>query len=217
MKMRATLLIAAAAAGAAFAYPLTRSAKTLPAAIPFYESRDFTPGWSEVQHHVAPFRLVDQKNRDFTERDLDGKIHVASFLFTSCPGVCPTLVERLKPVQAAIRGRQDVMMVSYSVTPRTDTPAVLAEFGALRGIDPETWRLATGDLAEIQRVISGSYFADDERGGSEGMESRLIHTEKVILVDGQRRLRGIYNGTHAFEMERLIEDIEALRYETAVR
>lgn len=217
MKMRGTLLIAAAAAGAAFAYPLTRSAKTAPTALPFYEGRDFTPRWSAVEHHVAPFRLVDQENRAFTERDLDGKIHVASFLFTSCPGVCPTLVERLKPVQAAIRGRQGMVMVSYSVTPRTDTPAVLAEFGALRGIDPGTWRLITGDLAEIQRVIRASYFADDERGGSEGVESRLIHTEKVILVDGQRRLRGIYNGTHAFEMERLIEDIEALRYETAVR
>ncbi len=217
MKVRAMLLVAAAAAGAAFAYPLTRSAKTAPTALPFYESRDFTPRWTSVEHRVAPFRLVDQKNRDFTERDLDGKIHVASFLFTSCPGVCPTLVERLKPVQASFRGLQDVVMVSYSVTPRTDTSAVLAEFGALRGIDPETWRLATGDLAEIQRVIHGSYFADDERGGIDGMESRLIHTEKVILVDGQRRLRGIYNGTHAFEMERLIKDIEALRYEPAVR
>jgi protein SCO1/2 len=210
-------MIAAAAAGAAFAFPLTRSAKTGATALPFYESRDFTPRWSEVEHRVAPFQLLDQKHRGFTERDLDGKVHVASFLFTSCPGVCPTLVERLKPVQAAIRGRQDVVMISYSVTPRTDTPAVLGEFGALRGIDPETWRLVTGDLAEIQRVIRGSYFADDERGGSEGMESRLIHTEKVILVDGRRRLRGIYNGTHAFEMDRLIEDIETLRHETAAR
>ncbi len=217
MKIGPTLLIAAAAAGAAFAYPLTRSAKTAPSTLPFYESRDFTPRWSTVEHRVAPFQLLDQGNREFTDRDLDGKVHVASFLFTSCPGVCPTLVERLKPVQAAIRGRQDVVMVSYSVTPRTDTPAVLADFGALRDIDPETWRLVTGDLAEIQRVIRESYFADDERGGSEGVESRLIHTEKVILVDGQRRLRGIYNGTHAFEMERLIEDIEALRHETAAR
>ncbi len=217
MKARATLLIAAAAAGAAFAYPLTCSTKTAPSTLPFYESRDFTPRWSAVEHRVAPFRLLDQDNRDFTERDLDGRIHVASFLFTSCPGVCPTLVERLKPVQAAIRGGENVVMVSYSVTPRTDTPAVLAEFGALRGIDPETWRLATGDLAEIQRVIRASYFADDERGGREGGESRLIHTEKVLLVDTQRRLRGIYNGTHAFEMERLIEDIEALRQETAAR
>lgn len=211
MRIRATILIAAAAAGAAFTYPLTRSEEAAHTTLPFYESRDFTPRWSKVEHRVAPFRLVDQENRAFTERDLDGKIHVASFLFTSCPGVCPTLVARLKPVQAALRGRQDVVMVSYSVTPLTDTPAVLTEFGRLRGIDPGTWRLATGDLAEIQRVIRGSYFADDERGGGEGMESRLIHTEKVILVDARRRLRGIYNGTHAFEMERLIEDIEALR------
>lgn len=213
MRIRASILIAAVAAGAAAAFPFTRPDPTSPASLPFYESRDFTPRWSEVEHRVARFELVDQENRRFTERDLDGKIHVASFLFTSCPGVCPTLVTRLKPVQAAIRGLEDVVMVSYSVTPLTDTPAVLAEFGRLRGIDPGTWRLATGDLAEIQQVIRGSYFADDDRGAPDGSESRLIHTEKVILADRHGRLRGLYNGTHAFEMERLIEDIEALRRE----
>lgn len=211
MKARINVLLAVITAGAAFAYPLARPAAPPSTSLPFYEDRAFTPRWTEVDHVVAPFRLVDQESRPFTEHDLDGKIHIASFLFTSCPSLCPTLVQRLKSVQAAVKGLDDVVMVSYSVTPLTDTPAVLAEFGKLRGIDPRTWRLATGDLNEIQRVIRDAYFADDDRGSAPGGESRLIHTEKVILVDGKRRLRGIYNGTHAFEMERLIEDIEALR------
>jgi len=211
MRARVSLLIAAVAMGAAIAYPLTRATPVAPAALPYYESRDFTPRWSEVEHRLGSFDLVDQENRRFSSRDLEGKIHVASFLFTSCPSICPTLVQGLKPVQAAIRGRSDVVMVSYSVTPLTDTPAVLAEFGRLRGIDPAAWRLATGDPALIRRVIRDSYFADDERGAVDGSQSRLIHTEKVILVDGNGRLRGLYNGTHAFEMERLIEDIEVLR------
>ena len=211
MKARLSVLIAVIAAGAAFVYPLACPGVPPSSSLPFYEDRNFTPRWTEVNHVVAPFRLVDQQSRPFTEHDLDGKIHIASFLFTSCPSVCPTLVQRLKSVQAAVKGRDDVVIVSYSVTPLTDTPAVLAEFGKLRGIDSRTWRLATGDLQEIHRVIKGSYFADDDRGSGPGVEGRLIHTEKVILADGQRRLRGIYNGTHAFEMERLIEDIEALR------
>lgn len=100
--------------------------------LPYYDSRDFTPRWSPVSHRVGPFRLTDQQTRSITERDLDGRIHVASFLFAECPNLCPTLVQKLKPVQEAIRGRDDVVMVSYSVTPLTDTPEVLADFGRQR-------------------------------------------------------------------------------------
>jgi protein SCO1/2 len=187
----------------------TQAAQTLP----YYETRDFTPRWTRVVHRIAPFRLIDQENRPRTEKDLDGKIHVASFLFTECPNVCPALVARLKPVQEALRGQDDVLMVSYSVTPLTDTPAVLAAFGRLRGIDPARWRLLTGDLSEVRNLMSGSYFADDTRVIDGTTESRLLHTEKVLLVDRDRHLRGIYNGTSAFEMQRLVEDIETLRRE----
>jgi len=187
------------------------SDSTTPGDLPYYDSRDFTPKWAAVSHRVAPFELIDQQGRSLTEADFDGRIHVASFLFTSCPSVCPTLVERLKPVQEAIRNLPDVIMVSYSVTPLADTPEVLAAFGRARGIDPSKWRLVTGSLSEIRKVIGRSYFADDERNLDGIDSSRLLHTEKVLLVDRDRRLRGIYNGTQAFEMERLVEDIAALR------
>ena len=193
----------------------TASAGAASGAVPFYDTRDFTPRWSKVSHRIAPFHLVDQQKRAVTERDLDGRIHVASFLFAECPSVCPLLVTRLRKVQEAVRDMDDVMMVSYSVTPKTDTPDVLADFGRLRGIDAAKWRLLTGDLAQVSRVIRDSYFADDQRKVEGAPESRIVHTEKVLLVDGARRLRGIYNGTNAFELERLVEDIRALRAERA--
>jgi protein SCO1/2 len=182
-----------------------------PASLPYYDSKDFTPRWRSVKHRVEPFTLVDQSDRNLTEKDLDGRIHVASFVFAQCPSLCPTLIHRLKPVQDAIRDQDDVLMVSYSVTPQTDTPGVLKEFGKLRGIDPQRWRLLTGSLGEVSRVIRDSYFADDDRAIVDGSATRLLHTEKVLLVDRDRRLRGVYNGTNAFEMQRLLEDIAALR------
>jgi len=210
----AAALIATVATGSVIAAAWPSAPPPSPGTLPFYESRDFTPRWSAVEHRVGSFDLVDQNNQRFRDEDLDGKIHVASFLFASCPSVCPTLVRRLKPVQEAILGHDDVLMVSYTVTPLTDTPQVLAEFGRLRGIVPAKWRLLTGDLAEISKVIGSSYFADDTRTLDGEARSRLLHTEKVLLVDGKRRLRGIYNGTNAFEMERLVEDIEILRSES---
>jgi protein SCO1 len=211
MRFLSAVILVAIAGGMAWRLRAATDRRTT--SLPYYDSPDFTPRWAPVAHRVAPFRLVDQRDRPFTEKDLDGRIHVASFLFTSCPGVCPTLVSRLKPVQAAIRTYPDVAMLSFSVTPLTDTPEVLAAFGALRGIDPNAWRLLTGDLAEIQEVMRGSYFANDARPLDDSNEPKLLHTEKVLLVDKQRRLRGIYNGTNAFEMERLVDDIAALRSE----
>ena len=210
MKRRVVIALTLAVFGVGAARAKNAPAAARPGTLPYYDSRDFTPRWKSIEHRVAPFRLVDQTNRPLTEKDLDGKIHVASFLFAQCPNLCPTLVQKLKPVQEAIRGRSDVMMVSYTLTPLTDTPSVLAEFGRLRGIDPAHWRLLTGDLSEIQRVMRDSYFADDIRPLDGEAQSRLLHTEKVLLVDRDRRLRGIYNGTDAFEMERLVEDITTL-------
>lgn len=216
MRIRIMVLLTAAslaAGGYAIGSPFAPAATptTKAEALPYYDSRDFTPRWSSVSHEVAPFALTDQTNQSFTEKHLEGKIHVASFLFAECPSLCPTLVQKLKPVQEAIRGWNDVMMVSYSVTPLSDTPEVLAEFGRRRGIDPNRWRLLTGSLTTIQSVIRDSYFADDLRPIDGETQSRLLHTEKVLLVDQERRLRGIYNGTNAFEMQRLVEDIQALR------
>jgi protein SCO1/2 len=183
-----------------------------PSALPYFGEATLTPHWQPVEHRVGRFDLVDQSGARVDERDLDGVIHVASFMFTRCPSLCPTLVQRLLPVQEAARAWTDVMLVSYSVTPETDTPEALAEFGRARGIDSSRWRLLTGDAAQIARLARESYFADDRRelpGVAAG--PALLHTEKVALVDKQRRVRGVYNGTQAFEIERLLEDIRGLR------
>lgn len=182
-----------------------------PTALPYYGDRDFTPRWSPVRHRIGPFSLVAQTGATVRDSDLAGTIHVASFLFTTCPSVCPTLVTRLKPVQERAREWPDVRLVSYSVTPESDTPPVLAGFGEARGIEPAKWLLLTGDGAQIARLFRESYFADDERAlpGADG--SKLLHSEKVLLVDAQLRLRGVYDGTLAIEIEHLIADVERLR------
>ena len=174
--------------------------------LPYYDSADFSPRWSPVAHHVGRFHLTTQMNRAVTDADLRGHPYVASFIFTTCSAICPTLVQNLKRVQEGIADRPDVRLLSYSVTPATDTPAVLDAFGRERGIDPSRWLLVTGDIAQITSLARESYFADDGRAS----ESQLLHTEKVLLVDGEGRLRGIYNGTAALDMVRLIEDIKRL-------
>jgi protein SCO1 len=175
--------------------------------LPYYGSADFTPHWQPVAHRLPAFSLTTQTGAPLTDADLRGRVHVASFIYTRCPSICPVLIERLRPLQSALRDRADVSLISYSVTPELDPPPVLREFGEARHIDPAIWKLVTGSATEVRRLMLDFYFAADTRLGNDA----LLHTEKVLLVDREGHLRGVYNGTHAFEMEKLREDIARLR------
>lgn len=181
-----------------------------PTALPFYDSADFTPHWNGTsEHQIADFSLTTQSGRPLTREDLQGRLHVASFMFTTCPNLCPRLVEQLTRVAVAFRGDDEVRLVSYSVTPKTDTVARLAAFGAERRIEPSQWFLVTGSAAEIARLARDSYFADDRR--LDEVASTVLHTEKVLLVDRAGHLRGVYNGSLPYDITRLIDDLRVLR------
>jgi protein SCO1/2 len=116
----------------------------------------------------------------------------------------------MKRVQSAVAGL-DVTLLSYSVTPDLDTVDVLRTFAGDRGVDPARWKLLTGNPAGVIRVARDLYFADDD-----GMRASLakpdafLHTEKLLLVDAEGQIRGIYNSTQPFEIQKLVEDIRSL-------
>lgn len=190
------LLVTAACAAVASRH----SAETLP----FYDSAEFTPTWSETPARPVAFELTSQLGTTVTGAELAGRPHVAAFLFTRCTTLCPSLVTQLKRVQAATA----VTIVTYSVTPDLDTPAVLNAFGARAGLNPTRWLLLTGNRDVIYRLARGFYFADDARPGVAANE--FLHTERVLLVDGRGRLRGVYDGTQPFDIDRLIGDVNTL-------
>lgn len=177
-------------------------------ALPFYTDATFTPAWRATEPRPAEFSLRTQDDRPFTGADLEGRIHIASFIYTRCSAVCPVLVQRLSRVQASLAPGSDIRLVSYSVTPEEDSPAVLSAFGQSRGIDADRWTLLTGSRAQIFRLAREYYFADDGRYA--GTAYDFLHTEKVLLVDRAGRLRGVYNGTIEADMDRLIADAAQL-------
>lgn len=197
---------------AALAVALVAEAVTSVSALPFYDSADLTPRWvRSVDHRIADFSLVTQTGDRIARADLTGKVHVASFIYTRCAGVCPAMVTQLAKVQKAIAGRRDALLVSFTVTPHQDTPEALAEFGTLRNIDAATWKLVTGDPEQIYRLARASYFADDGRlDGQQPAVEQFLHTEKALLVDREGRLRGVYNSTLPHEIDKLLADLDVL-------
>jgi protein SCO1/2 len=188
------------------------------ASLPFYTSADLTPTWLESSastdgmHQVGDFELVDQSGDVVTDARINGRIHISSFFFTNCGQVCPKTIMNLKRVRDALPGDDGVLM-SYSVMPEMDSVAVLNRFAEMHDIDGAGWHLLTGDRKVIHELAESSYFVELEDAAPYDVDE-LFHTETVVLVDRHKRIRGVYNGTLAFDVNQLIKDVQTLRAES---
>ena len=219
LPLLALIALAAVASGCRDA---SASADARPAAtgpLPYYSGADFTPHWFETPadvpadfHAIPAFSLTDQQGRTVTEAALDGRITVANFFFTACPGICPMTTANMVRVQATFADDEGVALLSHSVTPEADSVAALQTFADRMGVLADTWRLVTGERDQIYALGKDAYFADDDLGEA-NPDAAFTHTESFYLVDGQRRIRGIYNGMNAASVTQLIEDVRTLQTE----
>ncbi len=160
------------------------------------------------EHRITEFKLTDQLGRTITLADLEGHIVVADFFFTTCPTICPKMSVEMARVQEAFKDEPRVKLLSHSVTPETDTPEVLLEYAERHGAEHAKWHFLTGDRQQIYHLARRSYFAAMDEG--DGGPDDFVHTENFVLVDGQRRLRGFYDGTSEKDVDRLIKDLKKL-------
>jgi len=187
--------------------------------LPYYQTPDFTPLFlskaeanEKITHRIGPFQAIDQKGNIVTESTLSGKIHVANFIFTRCGSICPIMTENLKNVANAFSKDTQVVLLSFSVTPWIDSVSRLDAFAKAHKLDYDQWYLLTGSQGAIYKLARQSYFAEEDLGYTRD-STEFLHTEHVLLVDRDRRLRGIYNGTLQLEMEQLVKDILVLKKE----
>ncbi|WP_395626681.1 SCO family protein [Daejeonella sp.] len=194
--------------------------KPEPLALPYYNEPDFTPLFikeksdvaKKVTHKIGNFSLLNQDSIYITHKNIEGKIHVANFIFTSCGSICPVITKNMKIVSDTLKGNKDIVFLSYSVTPWIDKPFVLKKFKERNSIKNPNWQFLTGNKSDIYKLARQSYFAEENIGFSKD-STEFLHTEHFILVDRAKRIRGIYNGTLSLEMQQLIEDIKTLEKE----
>ncbi len=188
-------------------------------ALPYYDSADFTPHWIGANtdtlsnfHQIAPFSFINQNGEAVDENTFSGKIYVADFIFTSCPGICPKMMKNMAKLQQAFENDDDVLLLSHSVTPEIDSVSVLKRYAEKNGVEENKWHLVTGERSEIYNIARQSYFADEDLGMQKSVND-FLHTENFLLIDTNRHIRGIYNGVMPTEITRLIEDIRILKAE----
>lgn len=162
-------------------------------------------------HRIADFALVNQEGKELTTAAWDDKIVVADFFFTHCPVVCPAMTKNLEKVQRSFANDAEILINSFTVDPERDSAAQLKWYSNRFSIDNSNWQLLTGDKKEIYKLARNSFMvvATDGDGGPED----FIHSEKLVLVDKQKRIRGYYQGTNDKEVDQLIIDIKKLKDE----
>jgi len=171
-------------------------------------------GKYDVHYHTIPeFRLVNEKGDTLSSEQLKGKIYVTDFFFTSCPGICPKMTNQLKRVQESFSGNNDIKIVSISVDPTHDTPEELTKYAKLNGANSDQWYFLTGNKDSIYTLAQQGFYlsAGEEKGSAEA----FVHSDKLVLVDKEGRVRGYYNGTLQEEVDRLITEINVLIHEYA--
>jgi protein SCO1/2 len=158
---------------------------------------------------VPSFDLVDQDGKPFGSADLRGQVWIADFIFTRCPGMCPMLTNQMVGVQRELakeRIEDRIHLVSFSVDPEHDTPAVLARYAAEHDAESGKWTFLTGSRDAIWKLSSeGFKLAVGER--PPGSENPLLHSDKFVLVDHQGRIRGYYSPLEASGRDQLMADV----------
>lgn len=187
--------------------------------LPYYNTADFTPNWYTKKqldtlklHKISDFSFTDQDGKKVSNETVKGKIYVANFFFTICPSICPTMTQNLLAVHNTFKNNADILMLSHSVMPKTDTVAQLKKYANRWKIDTQRWHLLTGEKDEIYALARQSYFAEKEIGLQKD-KNEFLHTENAFLIDRNGYIRGVYNATLPLDIENLVKDIQVLKTE----
>ena len=162
-------------------------------------------------HTVKDFELINQNGDTITQDYYKDKIYVADFFFTTCLTICPVMTDHMLDIQEEIKEDPEVLLLSHTVFPKTDSVPVLKAYAEEKGVLDEKWNLVTGSKKHIYELARKSYLASKSNG--DGGPYDMIHTENFVLVDKEKRIRGFYDGTDAEAIENLMHDIKVLKKE----
>ena len=157
---------------------------------------------------VPVFQLTDQNGQSFGTEQLRGKIWIADFIYTACPGPCPMISSRMSETQKPLRDT-DVELVSFTVDPQHDTPDVLGDYANRLNAQPPRWKFLTGDKNTIYRLARDGFKLATLDGGEAGP----VHSTRLVLVDRKGVIRGYYDATTADAVTKLLADTHHLLQE----
>ena len=161
-----------------------------------------------IYHKIPAFQFLNQDSVWVNERTFNNQIYVADFFFTSCPTICPKMKTQMLRLYERYQKNTSVGLVSYSIDPDFDRPYRLKTYAQKLQIKAPKWNLLTGDKNAIYQLGEKSYMVTAQEDKNEA--GGFVHSGAFILVDKNKHVRGIYDGTKSEEVDHLMEDMETL-------
>jgi protein SCO1/2 len=203
-----------------------------------FKDYDFSKSNLQVRiDNIEDFSFINQDGKSITQKDIEGKVYVADYFFTTCKGICPKMNANMRRVYDAFKDEPNFMIISHTCMPETDSIPLLKAYEA-RMIDGKlvkkedgsykieydtttkgqsktanlNWNFVTGNKATLYKMARQSYGIDNGKPDrTQLIQDQFIHTQFFALVDKQRRVRGmVYDGLKNDEVDNLINDIKGL-------
>jgi protein SCO1 len=164
-----------------------------------------------VYQTIPAFQFLNQDSTTVTNKDFDGKIYVADFFFTSCTAICPMMHRNMLNVYHEFEGNPEVKFISHSIDSKYDLPYRLKKYSEKLGIEGTQWEFVHGPSEKIYGIAEKAYLTsvgeDSEAAGG------YVHQGWFVLVDKDKRIRGMYEGTDEKQVEQMIVDMKTLLVE----
>jgi protein SCO1/2 len=159
---------------------------------------------------VQAFSFLDQNGDRISNRDVDGKVYVAEFFFTTCPGICPKLNTNLRPIYDKYINEPNFLIVSHTVNPSIDTVGRLKYYADSLGVEARHWVFLTGKKDSLYQAARQSYLLDDPKNNISPVDEQFIHTQYFALIDKNGNVRSIIDGLKKDELIEMQKEIDEL-------
>jgi len=168
------------------------------------------PGFSKKKvapvSFVRPFTFMNQDGAPVTEKDMEGKVYVAEYFFTTCKGICPKMNNNLREVYDALKDEKDFRILSHTCDPETDSVPKMKHYADSMQVDTRVWIFLTGRKDSLYNMARTSYTIDDPANNLKSIDDDFLHTQFWALVDRNGDVRKIYDGLRESEVNMLIRD-----------
>jgi len=159
---------------------------------------------------VQPFAFVNQDGKMVTEKDVAGKVYVAEYFFTTCPGICPTMNTNLKKVYDKFKGNSEFLILSHTSDPERDSVPVLRRYADSLGVNTNQWVFLTGRKDSLYNTARLSYTIDDPANNLRNINDDFLHTQFWALVNRKGEVKKVYDGLKEREINAMMKEIEKM-------
>ncbi len=157
---------------------------------------------------VRDFSFVNQDGQAVTNKDVEGKVYVAEFFYTTCKGICPTMNNHMKEVYEAFKNEKDFLILSHTCMPEVDSVQQLKKYSDSLGVDTKKWIFLTGRKDSLYNVARTSYTIDDPVNNLKNIDDDFLHTQFWALVNKEGKVKKVYDGLKESEVKAMIKQIK---------